>query len=467
MTQVCRKPVPPGRVINNPVFAWWDYPLFLVLTGLALSAVLYSAMYWFSSSLWRAHPILCSLITFVGAVIIVNHFGRWFLLLLMKKPVPIAARAGWNVGVVTTFVPGVESHAMLEKTLTALVAMDYPHDTWVLDEGDTAEVKLLCQQLGARHFSRKGQAHYQTERGDFQTRSKHGNYNAWLDAIGFAQYGIVASFDPDHVPDRTFLTEVLGYFDDPTVGYVQAPQVYGNQYASLVARGAAEETYAYNSSIQMASYGMGYPIVVGCHNTHRVTALRDVGGFAPHDADDLLITLFYRTSGWQGVYVPKILARGQTPETWRAYLTQQRRWARSVLDIKLNVAPRLDVDWPLASRVMSRLHGVNYIHRGLLIPLEIGLLGYLLITGMATEFVTHEGMLRLGIVAVALQLDEFYRQRFYLDWRTEWGLHWRAGLLNLAKCPSLLAALVDVLLNRRFAYETTPKTRASSSTSSI
>ena len=58
----------------------------------------------------------------------------------------------------------------------------------------------------------------------------------------------------------------------------------------------------------MASYGMGYPVVIGCHNTHRVTALQEVGGFAPHH-DDLLITLFYRARGWQGVYVPRILAR--------------------------------------------------------------------------------------------------------------------------------------------------------------
>ena len=59
----------------------------------------------------------------------------------------------------------------------------------------------------------------------------------------------------------------------------------------------------------MYCYAMGYPIVTGCHTTHRAAALKAVGGFASHDADDLLITLLYRSQGWRGVYVPKILAR--------------------------------------------------------------------------------------------------------------------------------------------------------------
>ncbi len=80
--------------------------------------------------------------------------------------------------------------------------------------------------------------------------------------------------------------------------------MYYNQSASFIARGAAEETYGYYSSIQMTSYALGYPIVTGCHHTHRVSALREIGGFAPHEADDLLITVHYRAAGWKGVYVP-------------------------------------------------------------------------------------------------------------------------------------------------------------------
>ena len=111
---------------------------------------------------------------------------------------------------------------MLEETIRALIALDYPHDTWVLDEGDDDHVKALCRKLGAHYFSRKNRSQYQADSGTFKSHTKYGNYNAWLDEIGFERYEIVVAFDPDHIPEPTFLSKVLGYFDDPKVGYVQA-----------------------------------------------------------------------------------------------------------------------------------------------------------------------------------------------------------------------------------------------------
>lgn len=151
----------------------------------------------------------------------------------------------------------------------------------------------------------------------------------------------------------TSLLRTLGYLHDPSIGYVQAAQVYYNQPASFVARGAAEETYAYYSSIQMTTYALGYPIVTGCHNVHRAVALRQVGGFAPHEADDLLITTFYRAAGWRGVYVPETLALGLTPVDWTGYLRQQRRWARSVLDVKFRIYPKVAGRLPRVDRPAS------------------------------------------------------------------------------------------------------------------
>jgi hypothetical protein len=98
-------------------------------------------------------------------------------------------RPDWKVGVATTFVPAAESIEMLEETVRALVAMDYPHERWGLDEGDDdGEVKALCARLGAYHFSRKNLQQYHTARGAFESRSKHRNYNAWLYEIGFDQH---------------------------------------------------------------------------------------------------------------------------------------------------------------------------------------------------------------------------------------------------------------------------------------
>ena len=266
------------------------------------------------------------------------------------------------------------------------------------------------------------------------------------------------AFDPDHRPAPSYISETLGYFRDPTIGYVQAAQAYYNQGAGIVARGAAEETYAYFSAIQMASYGLDYPIIVGGHNVHRMAALEAVGGFAVHDADDLLLTLKYRAAGWGGVYVPRILARGLTPVDWRGYLIQQRRWARSVIDLKLRGRAPHAAALPLNSRIMSYLHGLNFLHRSVANFAIVCVVVYLLATGQ-TLGVFSERLVApaVGLLA-ALWLQELYRQRFYLDWRTESGIHWRAALLEFAKWPWFLLALLDVLGRRRHDYAVTRKT---------
>ena len=267
-------PASSSSVISTRVFRWWDYLVFGILTIASLVTMYFVLSHWFSVADWGVRPITCSLITGILFVVLINNQGRWFLLPLMRKPRPMAPKVGWKVAVVTTVVPSAEPIEMLCETVKAMIGMDYPHDTWVLDEENDEQVKALCRQLGAKHFSRKNLPQYQALAGAFRSGSKHGNYNAWLHEVGFEDYDILTTFDPDHVPQKSFLVAVLGYFEDARVGYVQAAQAYYNQDASFIARGAAEETYAHYSSVQMAAYGMGYPVIVGCHNSHRMTALQ-------------------------------------------------------------------------------------------------------------------------------------------------------------------------------------------------
>jgi cellulose synthase/poly-beta-1,6-N-acetylglucosamine synthase-like glycosyltransferase len=454
-----KQPRPTGPADESVrVLRWWDYACFALLTALTWAVLGWFSVAWVNQADWQVHPVLLGSVTLLLVYTVACQQFRWFLLLLMRRPKPKPPRAGWRVGVATTIVPSGEPLEMLEETLRNLVAMDYPHDTWVLDEGDDIRVKALCMRLGARHFSRKPLPQYHTDQGRFRARSKHGNYNAWLAEHGWAQYDLIVNVDPDHVPVATFLHEVLGYFDNPQIGYVQAAQAYYNQGASFIARGAAEETYAYYSVTQMASYAMGFPIVTGCHTAHRVAALKQVCGFAPHDADDLLVTFRYRAAGWQGVYVPKILSRGLTPVDWTGYLAQQRRWARSVLDIKFRLYPQLAGRLPCRERILGCLHGLYYL-QGLNTGLSIGLLAYMHVSGAVPQFLTDGTLWRLLGLLMVFQLADCYRQRFFLGGRTEWGLHWRAGLLQLAKWPYLGLALWDVMRNHQPAYEMTPKVR--------
>jgi cellulose synthase (UDP-forming) len=439
-----------------------DNIAFALLTCLSVAAIVIFTSQWFLVGEGRTHTVSFLILTLIVYFKVANSLARWFTLPFMRRPRTMASPPGLKVAVVTTIVPEAESLEMLEETVRAITCLDYPHDTWVLDEGDDEEVKALCRRNGALHFSRKNLPQYRTDSGAFKVGSKHGNYNAWLYEVGFDRYEIIAAFDPDHVPDASFLSSVLGYFEDPGVGYVQAAQAYYNQGASFIARGAAEETYEYYSCTQMAAYNLGHPAVVGCHNTHRVSALREVGGFAAHDADDLLIGLRYRASGWRGVYVPRILARGVTPVDWNSYLTQQLRWARSVIDINCRFHRLLGKDLPPSGQALSVLHGLFYLQNSVTTFLVLLLLVYMLVSGDVPRVISYDTLWRLAILCATLQACAFYRQKFYLGPRREWGIHWRAGLLRYAKWPVFLLALWDVALGRRVPYALTPKVKAES-----
>ncbi len=449
--------IPNSIVEKKTVLTGRDYFLFIILSVASFLAILNFGIKWFSFGDWNHFPVLFPVLTFMLLVFLLNNQGRWFLLPFMRKPIPVKPVSGSRVAVVTTFVGQHEALGMLAQTLKAMLALDYPHKTWVLDEGDNEAVRSLCDTLGVNHFSRKNLPQYQSETGLFKSNSKHGNYNAWLDAIGYESYDYIAAFDPDHVPAPEFLTSALGYFEDPDIGYVQAAQAYYNQKSSFIARGAAEETFAYYSSVQMANYGLDYPIIVGCHNSHRVSALKQVGGFAPHDADDLLLTANYRVHGWQGIYVPEILAKGLNPVDWNGYLNQQRRWARSVLDLKFRVFPELFRKFTPGTRIINGLHGLNYLHRSVLIFVGLLTALFMTATGISPAAISFEILPHIIALYFVLQSCEFYRQQYYLDRRNEWGVHWRVAILDYAKWPFFLLAIYDVLRDLRTPYVITSK----------
>lgn len=181
--------------------------------------------------------------------------------LVARDPVPVVPETGTRVAFLTSFVPGKEPLEMVTKTLEAAVRIRHRGlmHVWLLDEGDDPAVKEVCLRLGVHHFSRKGVAHWNQAKGPHRAKTKHGNYNAWLDAHGDA-YDFFASVDTDHVPMPNYLERMLGYFRDPDVGFVIGPQVYGN-YDSFVTKAAESQQFLFHALIQRAGQPLRRPDV--------------------------------------------------------------------------------------------------------------------------------------------------------------------------------------------------------------
>lgn len=443
-------------IVDERVLRPRDSVIHVLLTLLAGAGFVVLGGRWIRES-WTGRDLwLTSVATLLLCALVAAWSARWLSLWRMKRPLHIPAPSTLRVAAVTTFVASHEPIQMLEQTLRAMCDMRVAHDTWVLDEEDDQEVRELCTRLGARHFSRAGTPEFRETRGPLRDATKHGNYNAWFAHTGYDHYDVVAMFDPDHVPDPEYLRRTLGFFSQNDVAFVQPPQVYYNQRASFVARGAAEESYSYYSTHLMASYALGHTIVIGSHGVHRLSALRALGGLPSHDAEDLYLTMVYKAAGWRGVFVPEVLAMGMTPVDWRSYLRQQLRWSRSLLDLKLRVLPQMAGRLSAFERVMNLAHGAFYM-RALLVPVAYVLLAGMLLFNVAPAFMQPRAVLSLLTMLLLLGALDRFRQRFYLDPKHERGVHWRASVMQLAKWPVFLRAIAEALRGREVAYLLTSK----------
>jgi cellulose synthase/poly-beta-1,6-N-acetylglucosamine synthase-like glycosyltransferase len=227
-----------------------------------------------------------------------------------RDPVPMKPKAGLRVAVLTTIVPGKEPLELVMTTLRAMKRIRHEGrlDVWLLDEGNDPEVRRRCKELDVRHFSRKDQPQWNQSSGEFKTKTKHGNHNAWR-SVHELDYDVVAQMDPDHVPYPNFLERTSGYFADPDTAFVVAPQVYGNLTESFVARGAAELAYIFHGIIQRGGNGHGAPLLIGTNHLYRPATFRQIGGYQDCIIEDHLTSMVVYGSvnpvtgnNWRGVY---------------------------------------------------------------------------------------------------------------------------------------------------------------------
>jgi cellulose synthase (UDP-forming) len=435
----------------------------LLLVGLFLAGRF--AYFWFSLQRvprdFGPRLDVWDLILFAGLSFVIWHrqvmdMITWMICRHMaphyESPPPTS---GLRVAFITTFVPGSEPLAMLRQTLMGMKAAEYPHDTWVLDEGDMPDVRALCRELGVRHFSRHGLKEYNTDRGRFLAKTKAGNHNAWYSRYGDS-YDFVAQVDTDYRVSRHFLTATLGYFRDRNIAFVGTPQIYGNTQ-NFIARGAAEQTYLFYGPIMRALSRRKMSLLIGANHVVRVAALRDIGYYEGHLTEDLATGKRFHARHWESLYIPEPLAIGEGPTTWTSYFNQQYRWAYGCMNIFFTHSPRLNPQ-------MRRRHAFCYFlleqfyFSGLTMVTAVGLLLLYDVFGWTpANFAVRQLVFWYLPLLAWRQLMPFWLQRFNVRPLEERGLMLAGRLLSIAAIPVYFLAFVGVLRNKRVTWKTTPK----------
>lgn len=363
---------------------------------------------------------------------------------------------GLRVAFITTFVPSSEPIDLLLDTLPAMRDADYPHDTWVLDEGGDEQVRKVCASLGVKYFSRHGVRKYNLVAGPFTRRTKGGNHNAWYNEFA-DDYDIVAQIDTDFVPRSDFLLATLGYFEDPEVGFVGTPQVYGNLEQSFVARGAAQQLYMFYGPIMRGLAGRGSANMIGANHVVRVEALRGIGFYAGHLTEDLLTGMRLHAAGWKSRYVATPLAIGEGPATWRAYFDQQMRWAFGCMDILRRHSLQLTSTMGRRQRLLYLALQQHYFS-GIAAAMGAVLLCGYFFGGLSPADVSLRSTLTwIAALVILRQVVTLWLQRFSPDPRTDRGMLLSGRYVSIVSWPVYFLAAVGVARQKRLVFKVTPK----------
>lgn len=213
---------------------------------------------------------------------------------------------------------------------TALAAMniDWPADKlniYILDDGKREEFRVFAEEAGIGYMTRDDNKH-----------AKAGNINRALDRLSAP---LVAIFDCDHVPTRSFLQVTVGWFlRDAKLAMLQTPHHFYSpdpfernlgQFRTI-----PNEGELFYGIVQDGNDFWNATFFCGSCAVLRKEALDEIGGIAVETVtEDAHTSLRMQINGWNTAYINIPQAAGLATERLSAHVKQRIRWARGMVQV--------------------------------------------------------------------------------------------------------------------------------------
>lgn len=369
---------------------------------------------------------------------IIHEWIHYLFISVPKKP---NVRKDFTVDVFTTFCAG-EPYQMIKETLIAIKAIEYPHQTFLCDEANDPYLKQFCAELGIHHVTRS-----------VKIDAKAGNIN---NALKSSSAELCLVLDPDHVPFPDFLDHVIPHFNRPEIGFVQVVQSYKNQDQTLIAKGAAQQTYQFYGPMMMTMNKYGTVLAIGANCTFRREALDSIGGHAAGLAEDMHTAMQLHAKGWKSVYVPAVVARGLVPATLSAYYSQQLKWSRGVFELWVTSYLKLFRKFSWQQKLHYGTIPVFYLS-GVFFLLNFVIPIASLLLNTSPVNIDFLSFFTLGFpLAILIILIRHFVQKWVME-EEERGFHLVGGLLMIGTWWIFLVGFVYTILRIKVPYIPTPK----------
>lgn len=307
------------------------FTLFLIGMSLLVST---RYMYWrFTSTLGNE----VGLDMFFGLGLLAAELYAWLVLVLgffqtiwplKRMPVPLPDDTSlWPS--VDIYIPSYnEPLSVVRPTVMAALALDWPADklnVFILDDGRRPEFGEFAKSVGCTHITRNNNFH-----------AKAGNINQ---ALPKTHGELIAIFDCDHVPTRTFLQMTVGGFlADKKLAMVQTPHHFLSpdpfERNLGVFRQMPNEGELFYGLVQDGNDLWNATFFCGSCAVIRRTMLLEVGGVAVETVtEDAHTALKLHRLGYNTSYIGIVQAAGLATESLSAHVGQRIRWARGMAQI--------------------------------------------------------------------------------------------------------------------------------------
>ena len=235
-----------------------------------------------------------------------------------------------------------EPPAMVIATIDSLLALDWPNcEILVLDNNtaDPSRWRPVQQHVRRRLRERQG--------ADTMTAGpalRFFHLPTWpgfkAGALNFAlaqtdpRAEWVAVVDADYLVQPNWLHSLAGYFADPDVGIVQAPQAHRDWNDQPLRR---MMNWEYEGFFRIGMHHRHERDAIVQHGTMtliRAKTIHEVGGWDGNCVcEDTELGLRVLKHGLRAVYVDSVLGTGLVPADFGAYRRQRRRWAQGAMQI--------------------------------------------------------------------------------------------------------------------------------------
>lgn len=401
-------------------------------------------------TIWSA----CLTSIYVVVVITICFYGlhrHWLVWLFYKEKQTRSAPRPQNefrdLPKITVQLPMFNEQFVAERIIQAAAKLDYPADRLqiqVLDDStdDSAHIaEDCCKQVAADGVNIEYL--HRTNRDGF----KGGALGRGLKT---ATGEFIAIFDADFVPEPDIIQKMIHHFTDSRIGMVQAEWSHLNRKESWLTECQAiflDGHFVVEQSVR--SHSGRWFNFNGTAGIWRKTCIEEAGGWE-HDTLTEDTDLSYRAqlAGWKFLYLPTVHCAAEIPGTVSAFMGQQHRWTKGLLQTAKKVLPRI-----LSSSAPWRVKLEAWYH--LTCPLMYLVMFVLTAIALPALFVetslAHRQSLSFSLALGTLWLGTCGAAGFYLISQRAQGF---SSIRTLFKLPLVMALGIGIcVVNARAVLE--------------